>query len=185
MTLKDRFLRWKRSKGYGIHSPLAFRLIWRVVTPDKDKAYYGEEYLEGMAPPGLRGYRRLRQAQMLLRFVADVQPDFVWTPAPLPEIMREAISRAGCVIRIFEGTAYLSELDKAEMVVLDGEKLSAKLLPRVMKPGKSMIAFNVPESFVRRVAAELKCGVMLEGIGSFIAIFRDDVSPMVYSVKRF
>lgn len=174
MNLYDRFLRWRRTRGYGIHSPLAFRLIWRVMRPERHIAYYGCDYLEGN-----------RRAELLLRLVAEVQPSFVWISKGTPEVLVRAVRHAGGVTRIFEGDLYPNEIGKADMIIVYKERLKVDALKRVLKPPVCMAGFEVSSSFISKVAKYLGSGVMLEGGNSFVALCREDVSPMVYSVSKF
>lgn len=174
MGLKNRFLRWRRSKGYGIHSPLAFRLIWRVLRPEPYVAYYGYPYV-GKNP----------RARLLLRLTADVQPAYVWVSPGTRGDYLEAIRRAGGVVRVFDGSLFPDQITKADMVLLDGYKLKADILKKVLKAPRTVVAFDVPTTFVERAAKLMKEGVMLEGLGSFIMLCREEVSPMVYAVSKF
>lgn len=46
MNLWDWYIRWRHSKGYGVHSPYAYRFITDVIRPGK-YGYYAFEDLEG------------------------------------------------------------------------------------------------------------------------------------------
>lgn len=168
MTLKERFLRWRASRGYGVHSPLAFRMVKHVVRPSKDVIYYGEERLlleSGDADP-----RDIRQARMLLRFVAELQPAYVWTYGTLPGIFIEAIRMAGGVVRIYDGDIYPDEISKADMTVAYRKELRKPQLRKALAPGKAMIAFGMKEKWVKGVAGELKSGIVLDMADAVIAV---------------
>ena len=48
--------RWRHSRGFGVHSPFAFRLVTEAIRPPRRYAYYAE--LEpGMTPLERTGYR--------------------------------------------------------------------------------------------------------------------------------
>lgn len=42
MSLFDRFCRWRHSRGFGIHSPFAYRLITEAICPARGYLYYEE-----------------------------------------------------------------------------------------------------------------------------------------------
>lgn len=183
MGLKERFLRWRATKGYGVHSPLAFRLVKNVLRPPRDVVYYGEERLAGRLSRSNR--RQIRRARVLLRFVAEMHPAVVWTTPGLPELYLEAIRLAGCVVRIYDGALFPAEIDKADMVVAEGKKLKKKELEKALRPGRSLIAFGVKEKMEERVTLGMKSGVILEGEGSLIAVADTGGALHKYYISRF
>lgn len=190
MKVAELFSRWRHTKGYGVHSPLAFRLLKHVVRPHRDVAYYGEEKLDsmayGMAKSG-RGrkegisYRLLRRACILLRFVAEQQPSYVWVSPGLPELYSEAIRLAGCVVRIYDGEVFPDEISKADMLVLDNFKLKKGELKKVLLPGKALIAFESSQKFKDTAQSVMTGGVFLDAASTFLAVCTAD--PTVHSYK--
>lgn len=68
-------LRFRRSHGFGVHSPFAFRFITRVLR--ERAAYYDYALLPGLCPSLPRS-----KARLLLRVVNFLQPATVWTTDP-------------------------------------------------------------------------------------------------------
>lgn len=186
MRLLERFNRWRASRGYGVHSPLAFRIVKNVVKPHRDVAYYGEEKLDFFAIDGKpASEKQRRRARLLLRFVAELQPAYVWMSPRLPEIYREAISNAGCVVRLFDGNVYPEELSNSDMVVVDGLRLTRKDLQKALKPGKSLIGFDIKPGMKQSVTDVLKGGVAIDAEDSVIAVSTADEAVHCYKVSRF
>ena len=170
MTLAERFRRWRATRGYGIHSPLAFKVVTQAVRPERGVSYYGEEQLHS------------RRAQVLLRTVALLQPAYVWTSPGLPEEYLEAIRLAGCVVRIFDGKVFPDDIDKADMVVLDSPKRSLK---PVIFPGKALVAFDIKPEFVQKVKNQIKGGILLDAVTGLIALATSDPQLHSYQVSKF
>ena len=158
------FVLWKRLRGYGVHSPEAFRLVQRVVKSPGKVCYYGEEVLSTRDADS----RLLRQARLLLRLTAYLQPAFVWTSPGIPALMTEAVSLAGEVIRIFDGKVYPDKTDEADLIVVYKKPLTKSVLDKAIAAGKSIVAFEVPEKFVETAFSRLKSGVFLEWRTGFI-----------------
>lgn len=184
MGIIERFRRWRASKGYGVHSPTAFRLVRRVVRPQRDVVYYGEERLRESVPGGGIHPAELRRARLLLRFVAEMQPAYVWTAPRMPEIYVEAIRLAGCVVRIYDGEIFPTELPNADMAVLDRATLKKKELERFFRPGKSLIGFGLGPEFMKRVAGAVGGGVVLEAVESVMAVSTRDTDTHIYRIGR-
>lgn len=184
MRLSERFRRWRAGKGYGVHSPLAFRLVRNVVRPPRDVIYYGEERLELEAPEGTPR-SDVRRARLLLRLVAELQPAYVWTSPGLPDIFMEAIRLAGCVVRIFDGRVFPDGLADADMAVVDSIYIKKKDLLRFLKHGRALVGFDVPKRFFAMFGSAMQGGVMLDGSGSLIAVASPGDALHSYDVPRF
>ena len=178
MGLYDRFKRWKRRRGFGVHSPEAYRLVKSVIRPGKDIKFYGEEALELSDS----SRRLVREAKLLLRFVAYENPAFVWTSPGIPEIFTEAIRHAGEVIRIFDGAAYPGDAPKADMTVIYKTRIDAKTVEKVMADCHPLIAIEVSEAFRQLLKRKISRGIILEWNTGLIAIPRDDMEKYVYLV---
>ena len=186
MKLKERFLRWRASRGYGVHSPSAFKIVTRVVRPPRGTVYYGEERLYDFFSTAKGVSRReYERAKLLLRFVAEKQPSFVWITPKLPVIYREAIGLAGCVVRILDGSAYPLMSSETDMVVADSCRIKANELKKFLKPGKSLIGFSLSQSFIKTAIRNLSGGLAIEGVESLIAVCTAHQAVHKYEVSKF
>lgn len=174
------FDRWRHSRGYGVHSPLGFRVVRHVLRPASYVVYYGEERLEDIFPEA--GFRELRQAKRLLRLVAELQPSYVWTSGKVPDILLEAVRLGGCVVRIYDGKTYPEQLDGADMVILADNSLKIPMLRKAMAPGKTVVGFNAKPALLEAAEKLFAGGVFFEGGGSFIAINTADPVAHRYPV---
>lgn len=178
MSLWDWFRRWRATRGYGIHSPLAFRLATRVIRPEKGVIYYGEEKLSVAESP----VKDILRARLLLRLVADLQPAYVWTSPGLPQIYTDAISLAGCVVRVFDGKFFPDRRNDVDMTVFAGDKVRKKDMQKFLRPGTSMIGLGIKQSLIARVPDLFKGGVVLKGKHSVIAVSTDDPQVNSYEI---
>lgn len=180
MKLRERIDRFRHTRGYGVHSPLAYRLVKHVVRPPRDVVYYGEEQLQAL--PGVFG-RRLRNARVLLRLVAEFQPSFVWVAPKTDELLMEAVRLAGCAVRVFDGAHFPQEAFNSDFIVTEGRGITGKLASQLLSAGKPMVAFGVPGTVMAAPHTTLTGGVILEGTDSFIAVPRSDPALHSYIVS--
>lgn len=180
MGIREWFYRWRATRGYGVHSPLAFRLVKNVVRPPRDVMYYGEERL--LLETERHSRHDIAAARLLLRFVAEMQPATVWTAGSLPELYHRAISLAGCVVRIYDGKLFPKDIDKADMTVLYKSGLRKPQLERAVAAGKSLIGFDLKPSFAGNVVQAMPGGVVLEGRKVFIAAVTSDEAVHKYRI---
>lgn len=55
-SLTRLYRRWRHTRGFGVHSPFAFRLVTEVIRPPLGYIYYAEEEPD-MPPPRRMAYR--------------------------------------------------------------------------------------------------------------------------------
>lgn len=73
MGVASWYKRWRHSRGFGVHSPYAYRIVTEVLNPGRRYAYYLEETLPS---------RRLR---LLYRVIAELRPASIVISAPESE----------------------------------------------------------------------------------------------------
>ena len=75
--LKDWIRRWRHTRGYGVHSPLGFRIVKECIRPDRRYGFYCDAYLDFEYHEDRRG---LRRARMIIRLLNLLRPKYVWMP---------------------------------------------------------------------------------------------------------
>ncbi len=64
--------RWRDSKGYGVHFPLAYRIVKECIKPDSAYGYYSDDIIDHT----LHDHPRARwQARLLVRLAAQLPSD--------------------------------------------------------------------------------------------------------------
>lgn len=97
--LADRYRRWRHSRGYGVHSPFAYRLVTEALYPVGSYAYYLEHdaRLNSSDPAESRRARALyRMINLMRRDYADKPA--VYTAPDCPECWKIALRLAGARI---------------------------------------------------------------------------------------
>lgn len=67
------YKRWRHSRGYGVHSPSAYRLVMEVIRPSTLYAYYAYPLLHSLAG----GEYSARELKLLYRVLVDFHPTTV------------------------------------------------------------------------------------------------------------
>lgn len=80
MRLFSLYRRWRHSRGYGVHSPFAYRIVKEVVAPTSGYTYY-DELMPGMSPMKRLDYRFdiFAQSEKLALPIKDFD---AWTANP-------------------------------------------------------------------------------------------------------
>lgn len=67
------YKRWRHSRGYGIHSPSAYRIISEVLCPSPRYGYYAYRCLKKFKPK----YHTAREMRLLVRVLSDLFPSTI------------------------------------------------------------------------------------------------------------
>ncbi|MDE5996928.1 MAG: hypothetical protein K2G77_01825 [Muribaculaceae bacterium] len=67
--------RWRHTRGYGVHSPLAYRIVKDCIRPDRRYGFYSDAYLDFEYHEDLRG---LKNAKITLRLINLLRPKRIW-----------------------------------------------------------------------------------------------------------
>ncbi len=76
-SIKDLINRWRHTRGYGVHSPLAYRIVKECIKPDPKYAFYSDAYLDFEYHENRTA---LKNARMILRLVNLLRPERIWIP---------------------------------------------------------------------------------------------------------
>lgn len=64
------FIRWRHTRGYGVHSPLAYGIVRECIRPDSLYAYYADTEIDAIF---CDDRRKRRKARMLLRLANQLK----------------------------------------------------------------------------------------------------------------
>lgn len=82
--------RWRHTLGYGVHSPLAFRIVKECVHPDTRYAYYADSIIQSYSESA----EMHRQLRLIVRLVSTLHLKNVWMPDCSKKILK--ILRKSC-----------------------------------------------------------------------------------------
>lgn len=77
MGIAEYIERWRHTRGYGVHSPLAYRIVKECLYPDNRYGFYSDAYIDYE----FRNERRKgKQARELIRLINLLSPKRAWIP---------------------------------------------------------------------------------------------------------
>lgn len=77
MNALDTIRRWRHTHGYGVHSPLAYRIVKDCIRPDSKYGFYSDAYLDFEYHEDRKG---LKNSRMIIRLVNLLRPSRIWYP---------------------------------------------------------------------------------------------------------
>lgn len=178
--LSESYKRWRHTRGYGVHSPFAYRVVSRVIHPRGGYGYYGYERIEeSLSGESTRTERR--EARMLLRLAADAAIRSAYVPAGTPQAYVSALLGAASSLRITHDRSEAAQCDIVAAVpaVFEVSAL-AGMLERTEPPIIVMRGYGEPECLA--LFGALREGIMLYGPHNALLIPRAGVQKVKYTV---
>lgn len=183
------YRRLRHTYGFGVHSPLAYRLVKDVLRPGRVE-WYGYDDIDRLLEhdcAGLPFGEGRRKARLLLRLAGFTGARTLWMPQTVGEewhtLYSGAARAADSRIRLLASEVSPAE---ADLMVIDGSDISSESEANIARwlgmPGHTLLAFGMQPEQPRRVAATLGQGVALYGRTDLIALSRDMTAPALYSV---
>ena len=171
MGIFDAYIRWRHTRGFGVHSPLAFRLVEDVLTSKYEYYAYPEieDATDTAAPhPGLTR----RRALMLHRLAGRLPHCREAYLGDVPEQMRLAVRLAG---RSGEGRLTVAVAPSLE---------DFRTISRRVNSDEEVIAlFDAAPEQIILLAAAVYPGVRLIAKNSAIIVVDKRVSQATYAVN--
>ena len=114
----DIFNRWRHTLGYGVHSPLAYRIVKECIRPDKRYAMYADSRIDFLFADDRK---RCVQLKMLIRLINLLKISDIMIPN-CPKKIRQILSDA------YPGLHLRTDAQKAKnvglIVVFDNSQLA-------------------------------------------------------------
>ena len=124
-----RYKRWRHTRGFGVHSPLAYRIVRDVVRPRRGYAYYGDAEINDTFE-GRVDRLMWRHARMLLRLCALLRPRSVYLPQGIHAAFPTAVTCAGSDVRQVHR---LSEAPACDMICSTDTRVPIQLLKEYLQ----------------------------------------------------
>lgn len=178
MWLTDTLQRLRHSRGFGIHSPLAFTIATDIIRCRY--AYYAYPEIDD----SLRGaddLRRLRRrCRMIFRLIARYSPAEAFVSASWHPSMRRACQLADSRLKWIE-TSEISAVSAPVIAVIHGDDMSAhlKFIKALTGPEEAFIFIaGGDEEILTRLDSMVKSGVIFRNRGTRLYILRKGIVPV-------
>lgn len=176
------YVRWRHSHGFGVHSPFAYILVQMAVNPGI-YGYYGYSDIDRVIlAPGFKGYPHSRKdARLLLRMLVNLRSKRLLLPEGLPA-MRAAAEAAGIgCVQFKENT--LPKPHPGDLLVTVPLFPPPAEIAAHIKAGTAIMAISPSKECVETMYDSCKRGLILHGVRIIIAVPREEMTFVAYSMK--
>ena len=179
MGLASWYKRLRHSYGYGVHSPFAYALVRRAVSPGR-YCWYGYADIDAaLYDNPSRGVRR--QARILLRLAASLSPRSVFLPMRSHSAYHAALEAADSRMHIERRPAKAAG---CEMICSNGEFIPYPVLAECLsRPGGVVALRDVSPDWPERLFEGMEEGLMLRGRRNALLVAREGMRKVAYTVN--
>ncbi len=173
--ISDYLTRWRHTHGYGVHSPLAYRITKDCLHPDSRYAMYADDYIDSVYSESDFAARRM--AYLLLRLVNIMLPSCIWMPGADRRI-EEAIKKSFNSIHINRSSKCPKNADF--IAIFNNTNLELAWNSLHQADSICLISFSGNQSLTSSVNNEPTLSIVGRRYSIFIK--RKGMAPVSYSI---
>lgn len=179
------YVRWRHSRGYGVHSPFAYDLVDRAISPG-NYAYYGYSAIDRtlLSPMTVSYPRERHDARLLLRILVALKTKVLFIYPPDQPVFASAGRGAGCSV-VEMSSQTIPDCDNPSdsfLLVRNEFPLKGGCIGWLTHGGALMVVDPTPGAR-SRITRWNGGGLLLEGTRIIIAVPRQEMVHTRYSMK--
>lgn len=183
----DSYLRWRHSKGFGVHSPFAYHIVTTAITPGRRYAYYGYAPIDTIletTPAKDFSFGKIRKdARLLLRLSVALGAKRIFLSSEAHPAFRVAAEVSGGMVVPDMGNCYPSADD---LVLLTPFNEKSFNLMKDAIAGGAAVMLTSPSPFsanlLKGILSQDFDGVMLYGKRTALLLPRPHTAHARYSM---
>lgn len=174
------YRRWRHTKGYGVHSPYAYRLVRLALHPSRGYGYYGYDAIEETLPAGENyGQTKRKDARLLLRLVATAGARRVVAETVPPVWLEVAAEAAGAPVVIVSDV----ESPRGDDILLLRGNGSCDNASRWLKANAIVMALDPGDRLRQTLTTPRAEGLLFDGKRIIIASGRREMAFVKYDMR--
>lgn len=172
MNLTGWFKRWRRGKGFGIHSPFAYYFVTRVLR--ERLPYYAYPEIERIAS---RDGIPADELKLLFRVCCHFSPSTVTLPAGTPAGVARTLKLADSRVKITQSATKFQYYNDADVAESDFRRLTCAVLE-----DEGVIMLRRPSPWMCAIRDEMQRGMTFTDGSSLIIVIRHDLPRQDFNI---
>lgn len=178
----EAYKRWRHRRGFGIHSPFAYKVVKDVI--DQPCAFYGYQDIEEALEHTRRPAELRKFARLLLRLSAFLRPEKICMSRSAPDLLSLAL-RLGYSRAEVTGMHTPSSVAKGCTLFIDTDRtFGADEIEKLAGlPHITLFLINAADEVHKRIKEEPPAGVTFYSKRHILIFTRPDFPPVIYSMR--
>ena len=182
MNLWKGYLRWRHSKGFGVHSPYAYRFVVDVLRPGPYALYSYDEIDPYLNKAEYHDYRLIKRVKFLLRLINFLKTERIVSSGQIRE-MELACKASGIPLLLSSEISGAEKLKKGDLVVVDSRETSSVLPGKGIQEGVALFALSPNPEISKLLETPIERGLLMKGKKRLLLIPRPEMAYLSYEVN--
>lgn len=181
-NLFQKYLRWRHSKGYGVHSPYAYRFVCDVLNPEEYGFYaYHEIDHEFLIAKG-KHELDAKNLKLLYRIIIFLNSKRMVIAGPKLKDLVLLGKIANIPVLDFNKTKE-KDLKQNDLIIINHSDISEEKLDKIVEAGIPVLALNPSPRLKTLLAKPMKDGLFLDGTKQSLLIPRKEMAYTSYKIN--
>lgn len=181
MNLWKAYLRWRHSKGYGVHSPYAYRFITDVLNPGS-YGYYAYHNIKGPGSNSSWSPSALREIKFLIRLAVFLRAKRIVSYRNFSDLAEAAAKAIKSEYKEI-GSNENHKFGKDDLLIIGDDKVSQGLLNDAIEAGAAIYTLNYRIDLKKAIGRDPEKGLLLRGTYRNLFIPRKEMEFVEYEIK--
>lgn len=179
MGLWNYYIRWRHSKGFGVHSPYAYRFVTEVLRPGPYGRYCYwdiEDKLEGRER---NDYKFIKLIKFIIRLALFLNSKRIISS---PDLRISEIIAGILKIPIFNCVDNISKFSSKDLLIFEGS-MDIYVLKEIIESGAAVLAIRPADSIRSLLDKPISKGLLLKDSQILILISRPEMEYISYDIS--
>ncbi|MCH5226967.1 MAG: hypothetical protein J1F16_04020 [Muribaculaceae bacterium] len=182
MSLSKAYLRWRHSKGFGIHSPYAYRFVTDVLRPGRYGLYSYEKIDSLLRDNSYSNHSIKRWVRFIVRLAVFLKSSRIVSNRAA-SVMSKVAAKALNIHYTAPTNPDKFKFKEGDLFITEGGETEASLLDSAIKNGVPVFAVNPTESVRTILEQPLENGMLLRDKERLILIPRKEMAYVAYDIR--
>lgn len=182
MNLGKSYLRWRHSKGFGVHSPFAYRFVTNVINPGRYHYYSYHEIDKELLPGEYHNHRLLKLIRFTIRLAIFLKSKRILnynSAFRMPVIAAHSLGLKYETI----GNTHKFSFQHEDLLVINEDFRNLEFLRLAVENGVPVFALKPVREIRKFLEIPLSRGLLLDAGNRIILIPREEMAYVAYDIS--